>query len=585
MDTSGTIFLTVAALTYTIIIMIIFFSKKKISNLENKIFNKILIITVLSMLTELLIVFTLKMENISIITQKLFLVLIILWISIFMEYTLVLTLIDIHKENNIKKKYEKYHYLLLMIALICSIIIMILPIKFNDINGAKYTSGPSVNFVFIITGLYMIVMFGLLITNTSKIKEKKFVPIVVLILLLSFAAIIQATNPQILLTNFVFGIVVGLMYFTIENPDLKIIEELKKNRSLTSKSYIEKSNFLFRMSAEVRKPIDNIGRLNNYNLESNDIKEIKENSSLIDLNVRDASFTLNNILDVTSLDSKKINIVKNEKYSIIKLLNEIKIRESKKINNIRFEFNISESIPEYLYGDSVRLKQVLTTIIDKSINDTKEGFIEINVNSINKYDVCRLIITIENSSKPLSLEEINNILDNDKKINDSIDEMNININNINKIINMMNGTLMIKSDNGNEFTIVVDSIIVEAKKEEIINETDILLVSNNEKLLKKLEPLFDSYTINTVLNGIDMIDLIRSGESYNLIIIDDEMKPISGLETLKKLKELDINIPCIIMLDEGKEKIKNHYIKDGFIDYILKNNLKEEVNKIIRKML
>lgn len=103
MDTSGTIFLTVAALTYTIIIMIIFFSKKKISNLENKIFNKILIITVLSMLTELLIVFTLKMENISIITQKLFLVLIILWISIFMEYTLVLTLIDIHKENKIKK--------------------------------------------------------------------------------------------------------------------------------------------------------------------------------------------------------------------------------------------------------------------------------------------------------------------------------------------------------------------------------------------------------------------------------------------------------------------------------------------------
>ena len=70
-----------------------------------------------------------------------------------MEYTLVLTLIDIHKENKIKKKYEKYHYLLLMIALICSIIIMILPIKFNDINGAKYTSGPSVNFVFIITGI------------------------------------------------------------------------------------------------------------------------------------------------------------------------------------------------------------------------------------------------------------------------------------------------------------------------------------------------------------------------------------------------------------------------------------------------
>ena len=403
---------------------------------------------------------------------------------------------------------------------------------------------------------------------------------------MALVSILQKIYPSLTLITVMEFFVVFIMYHTIENPDLKIIEELKKNRSLTSKSYIEKSNFLFRMSAEVRKPIDNIGKLNNYNLESNDIKEIKENSSLIDLNVRDASFTLNNILDVTSLDSKKINIVKNEKYSIIKLLNEIKIRESKKINNIRFEFNISENLPEYLYGDSIRLKQVLTTIIDKSINDTKEGFIEINVNSINKYDVCRLIITIENSSKPLSLEEINNILNMDNEINEEdINEIKIDLKIVNKIINMMNGTLMIKADNGNEFTIVIDSIIGDAKKEEIINETDILLVSNNEKLLKKLEPLFNSYTINTVLNGIDMIDLIRSGESYNLIIIDDEMKPISGLETLKKLKELDINIPCIVMLDEGKEKIKNHYIKDGFVDYILKNNLKEEVNKIIKKML
>ena len=168
---------------------------------------------------------------------------------------------------------------------------------------------------------------------------------------------------------------------------------------------------------------------------------------------------------------------------------------------------------------------------------------------------------------------------------EDINEIKINLKLVNKIINMMNGTLMIKSDNGNEFTIVIDSVIVEAKKEEIINETDILLVSNNEELLKKLENLFNQYTINTVLNGMDMVDLIRSGESYNLIVIDDEMKPISGLESLKKLKELDINIPCIVMLDEGKEKIKNHYIKDGFVDYILKNNLKEEVKRIVKKYL
>ena len=117
------------------------------------------------------------------------------------------------------------------------------------------------------------------------------------------------------------------------------------------------------------------------------------------------------------------------------------------------------------------------------------------------------------------------------------------------------------------------------------NNSDILFVSNDNELLKKLDILFKEYSTCYVMNGIDAIDLIRAGENYNLILIDDVMKPISGLETLKKLRSLDINIPCIIMLDNDKEHIKNHYIKDGFIDYILKDDLKNETNRIIKKML
>lgn len=226
------------------------------------------------------------------------------------------------------------------------------------------------------------------------------------------------------------------------------------------------------------------------------------------------------------------------------------------------------------------------TIIDKSIERTTKGFIEINVDCIIKYDVCRLIISLEDSSTPLSLEKINDVLSLDKEItDDDLSNMILDINIVNKVINMMNGTLVIKSDMGNELVIVLDSIIADFKSEQIVNDTDILLVSNNEKLIKVLENLFKDYSINFVLNGIDAIDLIRSGENYNLIVIDDTMVPISALETLKRLHKLDINIPMVIMLDSGKEHIKHHYIKDGFVDYILKDDLKNEVKKIIDKML
>ena len=226
------------------------------------------------------------------------------------------------------------------------------------------------------------------------------------------------------------------------------------------------------------------------------------------------------------------------------------------------------------------------TIIEKSIERTKDGFIEINVDSINKYDVCRVIITLEDSSTPLSLEKINDVLSLDKEItNDDVNDMIMDINIVNKVINMMNGTLVIKSDVGNKLVIVLDSLIADFKKEDIVNDTDVLLVSNNEKLLKKLEGLFKDYSINTVMNGIDGIDLIKSGENYNLIIIDDEMKPISALETLKRLRSYDINIPMIVILDSSKEHIKHHYIKDGFTDYILKDDLNNEAKRIIKKML
>ena len=567
------ILLIIVVSFFSITLNLIYFSKKHIRTRETKIFSYLLIINFIGLIIELIcsyIGYNYAIDNmLAHIFTKAYLVYLMTYLFIMTLYVYSLA----YLKNN-DEYYKKLKIVSYVIYIICSLIALLFPIK----TEAGFATGRSVGFVYVVSTLCMMIWLIPIIKNFKSISKRKIIPFICLMFFMSLIAVVQKKYPNLTLITVMEFFVIFIMYHTIENPDLKIIEELKKNRSLTSKSYIEKTNFLFRMSAEVRKPIENIKELNDYNIESNDIKEIKENSKEIDLNIRNANFTINNVLDVSSLDTKNINIVKN-KYNIKKLLNEIYLREKKKINNIRFDFNIGE-LPEYLYGDSIRLKQVLICILDNLIENTKEGFIEVNVNSINKYDVCRLIITIENSGIPLSLEEINNILDNEKEIDE-----NISLEDINKLINMMNGSLNIKSEEGNEFTISIDSIIVEPKKEEITNETDILFISNNERILEGLEYAFKEYTTNSVMSGIDAIDLIKSGENYNLIIIDDEMKPISGLETLKRLRKENINIPAIIMLDEGKEHIKNHYIKDGFIDYILKSDIKNEIKRIIDKIL
>ena len=354
---NGTIYIQIISLIYSFMLMIVYFSKKRLNTPENKVYKLLIIVNFVGIILDVICaISTFKMTEVklyNIIIAKLYLLYFVTWIMGFATYTFAISI----KENEKNERIKKYLIGDLIMFIVYTITVFLLPLEFVKSDLGMYAKDLSVNFVYFIVGIHICMCLIYIGMNIKNIFSKKYIPLVAFLGIGVIVMYIQKHNPTLILIPATETFITILMYFTIENPDLKIIEELKKNRSLTSKSYIEKSNFLFRMSAEVRKPIENIKELNDYNLDSDNISEIKENSKEIDLNLRSANFTINNVLDVTSLDTKNINIIDN-KYSIIKLLNEIKLRESKKINNIRFEFNISENLPEYLYGDSIRLKNI-----------------------------------------------------------------------------------------------------------------------------------------------------------------------------------------------------------------------------------
>ena len=296
------------------------------------------------------------------------------------------------------------------------------------------------------------------------------------------------------------------------------------------------------------------------------------------------------------MDINNLKIVETT-YNTKNFFEELKLRIKSEIKNsnknIEFRYEISNNIPEYLQGDNTKLKQIIMSTIYDSIKYTKEGFIELNINTIIKYGICRLMIDISDSGSGMSIHKINEILNVSEKIDskeqERIDKLDISLPLAHKIIKSLNGSFIIKSEEnkGTNFLIIIDQKISENKKEKtnlekfakkIINEKKILVVTVDNDIINKIQESFGEYEIINSLYGHDAEERLKK-EKFELILVDDELKNESGIEVLKLIKE-KTKKPIIIMIDKNKEFISEHYIEDGFTNYVIKQNIEEELKKI-----
>ena len=277
----------------------------------------------------------------------------------------------------------------------------------------------------------------------------------------------------------------------------------------------------------------------------------------------------------------------------------IKTLEKKISNKIELRTRISKNIPTELYGDAVKLKQVISSILFNAVKYTKEGYIEVSVNEIVKYDVCRLIIEIEDSGCGMSVEILNELLKSNSDLEDTdllkLDSLDVDLKLAFKIMKKLGGYINIKSEEnvGSTFTIVLDQKIKIDKNtyysEYIFNKKNVMAVSDKLQTLKDLNTLSSKYDIEflTTMHGNDLVQRIKDGESFDVIILEDEMIPNSAFAILGKMQEVrqGFNTPTIVMLQKDKESIKEHYVEDGFAGYIRKENLEEDFDNIIKKYI
>ncbi len=602
------IMLSFAQLIYTFLLSIVFFSKERINKKENNIYSYLLIETVALLSFGIILYFMMKSSSytMKMIMNKLYLFFNLLWTYLFTLYILS----TLYSEKLFNSKSSTIRNIL--IGFFQFILIMVLPLNFtiND-NGAMFAYGISTIVTYFLSFIYVIILIYVLLSKIKFAKQSKYIPLYLFFVLGTFCTIIQAINPALFLVVPLEALLTAVMYFTIENPDAKMIEQLNKARDEAVKANQAKTDFLSSMSHEIRTPLNAICGFSNSLLENDGVSDDAKGDVK---NIIMASDTLlelvNGILDISKIEANKLEII-DSVYSFKKMYEELILLTKARIGEkpIEFKHSYDESIPEFLYGDGVRVKQIIINLLTNSAKYTKDGYIDFRINSIQKNNIIRLIISVEDSGIGIKKESIDKLFTKFERLGvekqTTTEGTGLGLAITKKLVEMMGGKIVVQSiyGKGSIFTISLDQRMLtneeltkvmkeketEEKTDEIIDASgkNILVVDDNMLNLKVAERLLKAYKCNITLvsSGSECLDKV-SNNKYDLILLDDMMPRMSGTETLQKLKEIEtFTTPVVALTANAITGMKEEYINRGFNDYLSKPIIKEDLNRVMKKYL
>ena len=591
------------SLIFILILNIVYFSKKRADLEENKPYKVILISSLIVATIDTVIhiicsanTFESIVNNYYTLLNYLNKILSALFSVIFSSlffYTLLITY------DKVRKNPKKISTILIIANIVFSVIMLFTNIELVDAKVATNVTGATTMLGYAMVAIMLTCSLLVALTNIKKL-DKRYLPIFIVFLLLVILYFFSLLIPGMIIYDLILALMCYIMYFTIENPDMKMLDEVHKAKVISDNANEEKTLFLYNMTNEIRGITKDIDKETDNILDETDNKKIdieEINNSARNIKGSTAKFTTmtNEILDISSIDSASVRIY-NEKYNIKRLLKElVGIYKPKAQNkNLDFRVSIASDIPEYLYGDGINLKKVLTIILDNSIKYTNNGYIEFNINTIIKGDIVRLIISVEDSGIGMKAEDINKIFTKKQEREDN-HNLNNNLYNAKRLITLMNGTIVPSSSYGSGTTMKIildqkyDTIDTDINKyDNIYDKKKVLLIDDSpssEKLFNKILS-GTNIELTSVKLGKEGLEKIRNKEKYDLILLDEELEPQNGHIIMRKLLEIrNFNTKVILLTKDNKYDYDDSYLQEGFTDYIIKSSDKEEMLNKINKYL